>query len=61
MRLITAHKVLIGGALGLSILLILRFLVLYARAHQAGDLGFLFGSLALALGFALYLRAIWAR
>jgi hypothetical protein len=61
MRLITAHKILIGSALGLALLFLLRSFVLYAKGHEASDFALGTGALALASALGLYLRSIWRK
>jgi uncharacterized BrkB/YihY/UPF0761 family membrane protein len=59
MRLITAHKILIGAALVLALLLIARSAFSYASSRAGGDLAFTAAGVVLALALAVYLRALW--
>jgi hypothetical protein len=61
MRLITAHKVLIGFALALALLMAMRSAMLYGRSRRADDLVFGLAEAALALGLAGYLRSMRGR
>jgi hypothetical protein len=61
MRLLTAHKILIGASLALALLLTARSAFNYASSHANSDLGFAAAGVALAVALALYLRALWHR
>ena len=61
MKLIVAHQVLIGAAIGLSGIFAVRSLTLYLRAGAALDLGLCLASVAVGAGLALYLRKVRAR
>jgi hypothetical protein len=61
MRLLTAHKILIGAALALALLLTARSAFSYASTHAHQDLAFAGASVVLAVLLAVYLRAIWHR
>lgn len=61
MRLITAHKVLIGSAVALFVFFGLFELHSYASSGNLGELASGIGGLVAALGFAVYLRTVYAR
>jgi hypothetical protein len=61
MRLITAHKILIGAALVLALLLTLRSSVIYASTHAPNYLVIALVDVVLAALLAVYLRALWRR
>jgi hypothetical protein len=61
MRLITAHKILIGSAVAFFAFFALFELRAYAASGSLTDLlSGIFG-LAVAVGFAVYLRRLWTR
>lgn len=61
MRLITAHKILIGSAVAFFAFFALFELRAYAAGGGATDLGSGIFGLAVAVGFAVYLRRLWTR
>jgi hypothetical protein len=61
MRLLTAHKILIGASLALALLLTARSASNYASTHANSELGFAAAGAALAVALGLYLRALWRR
>jgi hypothetical protein len=61
MRLITAHKILIGAAFVLALLLIARSAFSYVASRASGDLAFTAAGVVLAVALAVYLRALWHR
>ena len=61
MRLITAHKILIGSAVAFFLFFAVFELRSYAGSGNSTDLlGGIFG-LAVAIGFAVYLRSVFAK
>ncbi|HEY3594535.1 MAG TPA: hypothetical protein VGL13_11695 [Polyangiaceae bacterium] len=61
MRLLTAHKILIGSALGLAILLMARAAWLYAARRSSTDAAMGALSVLLAVALATYLRRLFRR
>jgi hypothetical protein len=61
MRLLTAHKILIGAALVLALVFALRSASNYASTHANSDVMSAGASLAVAAAFGWYLRFIWRR
>jgi hypothetical protein len=61
MRLLTAHKILIGASLALALLLTARAASIYASTHAHSELAFACVGAILALALAVYLRALWKR
>jgi hypothetical protein len=61
MRLITAHKILIGASLALAVLLTARSASNYASTHANSELVFAGAGAILAVALGLYLRALWNR
>jgi hypothetical protein len=61
MRLLTAHKILIGAALVLALVFAGRSVSNYASTHANSELIYAGASLALAAAFASYLRFLWHR
>jgi hypothetical protein len=61
MRLLTAHKILIGASLALALLLTVRSLALYGSTHAASELAFAGAGAVLAIALGIYLRALWKR
>jgi len=61
MRLLTAHKILIGAALALALLLTARSAFSYASTHAPSDLAFAGASIVFAILLGVYLRALWHR
>ena len=61
MRLLTAHKILIGAALALALVFALRSASNYASTHANSDLMYTGASLLVAVALGFYLRFIWRR
>jgi hypothetical protein len=61
MRLLTAHKILIGASLALALLLTARSASNYASTHANSELAFAIVGAILAVALAIYLRALWKR
>ena len=61
MRLLTAHKILIGASMALALLLTARSASNYASTHANSELAFAAAGAALAVALGLYLRALWNR
>jgi hypothetical protein len=61
MRLLTAHKILIGASLLLALLLTARAASNYAATHAHSELGFAIAGAVLAVALGVYLRALWHR
>jgi hypothetical protein len=61
MRLLTAHKILIGASLALALLLAARSVSNYASTHANSELAFACAGVILAVALAIYLRALWNR
>jgi len=61
MRLLTAHKILIGASLALALLLIARSASNYAATHANSELAFAAAGVVLAIALGVYLRALWKR
>jgi hypothetical protein len=61
MRLITAHKILIGSAAAFFVFFAVVELRSYQQGGGLGDLLSAAFGLAVAAAFALYLRALWGR
>jgi uncharacterized membrane protein (GlpM family) len=61
MRLITAHKILIGSAVAFFSFFALIELRAYASSGALTDLASSIFGLVVAVGFAVYLRRLWTR
>lgn len=61
MRLVTAHKILIGSTIALFLLFAAVQLRGYASSGSVADLVSGVGGAVAAVGFAIYLRAVYAR
>ena len=61
MRLLTAHKILIGAALVLALLFAARSAFSYASTHAQSDLVFAGASIVFGILLGVYLRALWHR
>jgi hypothetical protein len=61
MRLLTAHKILIGAALFLALLFTARSASNYASSHANSDVIYAAASLVVAGFLGLYLRFLWHR
>jgi hypothetical protein len=61
MRLLTAHKILIGASLALALLLTARSASIYAATHANTELAFVVAGFLLAIALGFYLRALWHR
>jgi hypothetical protein len=64
MKLIVAHQILIGSAIGLAAIFALRALVVFARGGEPLNLAFAIAAAAVGGALWLYLRAVrakWAR
>jgi hypothetical protein len=61
MRLITAHKILIGSAVAFFLFFAVFELRSYASSGTLADLASGIFGLAVAVGFGLYLRTVFAK
>jgi hypothetical protein len=61
MRLMVAHKILIGSTIGLMVVLAATRFVRYGRTHDGGALAVGVAALVAMPALALYLRRIWDR
>jgi hypothetical protein len=61
MRLLTAHKILIGSAVAFFAFFALFQIRSFAATGSLTDLGSGVIGLGVAVGFALYLRTVWSR
>jgi hypothetical protein len=61
MRLITAHKILIGSTVAFFLFFALFQLRAFAASGSAGDLVSALFGFAVCVGFAFYLRTVFAK
>ncbi len=61
MKLIVAHQILIGSAIGLAAFFALRAAALFARGEGSAHLGVAIGAAIAGALLGLYLRALRAR
>ncbi len=61
MRLLTAHKILIGASLALALLMTVRSVALYGSTHAVSELAIAASGAVLAIALGFYLRALWKR
>jgi len=61
MRLLTAHKILIGFAVVLALLLTARSASNYGSTRAPSELVFAVAGFVLAIALGVYLRALWKR
>jgi hypothetical protein len=61
MRLLTAHKILIGASLALALLLTLRAASNYASTRAGVEFAFACVGTVLTAALGVYLRALWNR
>jgi hypothetical protein len=61
LKLIVAHRILIGSAIGLAVIFAVRAVVLFARGGGTGELAIGVGAMAVGVALSLYLRKIRRR
>jgi membrane protein YdbS with pleckstrin-like domain len=61
MRLMTAHKITIGAASVLALILAVRAALLYSSNHDRSELAHVAIAIVILLALGAYLRSIWRR